>query len=219
MREPSSAITDSVVPEIPSLPSPSMYARTLEVTRLFASAPAPLALTAATPPPETAAEPEKTIASIACSAIAVILISPAASTLESSIQACTSAASKTPSGVQPIKFLARATPIETPTPATPPPPTAREAATIVASISELCLASMVKSPVVVTSLRARNAWTSVRITFVARAPAPLIATPATPPIAADTEAAIDKASMLAFSLATMVTSPLLAVTPPAMSLM
>ncbi len=52
----------------------------------------------------------------------------------------------------------------------------------------------------------------VRIEFVAVAPAPLIATPV-PPIATETEAAVLTAKMLADSLAEIVTSPSVTVTP------
>ena len=108
-----------------------------ETISFSAIAPAPLALSAAIPATATAAEPDRTIALMDCSALAVIERSPAASMLLSLDLAPVVEASPVPSGRTPIKFLAMEIPTETPAPATPPPPAATLSARTFASMAEV----------------------------------------------------------------------------------
>ena len=125
--------------------------------------------------------------------------SPAALMLLSFDQAAVTDGFSVPSGNTPMKFFAVDVPTEMPTPTPIPPPTAVLVAKILASILELWVASITTFAALFVSLPSRNARVSVRITLVDTAPAPLIAMPAMPATAAETEAAADKASMIASS--------------------
>ena len=66
--------------------------------------------------------------------------------------ACTSAPSRVPLNVQPIKFCARAAPIDAPTPTLPPIARENAALMTVASIDAVLLASMSMLPELVRTL-------------------------------------------------------------------
>jgi hypothetical protein len=101
--------------------------------------------TPATPPKPTAADPAITTELMVWLDKEVRLRSPSAMTLVLSRNASTWTGVSVPSGVQPMKLRATETPIEAPTPATPPPPIASEAATTVDEIFEVLAALIVTS--------------------------------------------------------------------------
>ena len=74
----STAVTDTLVPEMPRPASPSISADTCVVMRLSATAPAPLAPMAKRPPPAMATEPARMKASIDCSPEAATVTAPEA---------------------------------------------------------------------------------------------------------------------------------------------
>ena len=84
-----------------------------------------------------------------------------------------------------------AMPIDAPTPAVLPPPTARDAATTVEKILDRLSADKSTSVWVVMTLSAMSALTRLRTTFWATAPAPATATPAVLPKPADSAAAAE----------------------------
>ena len=92
-----------------------------------------------------------------------------------------------------MKFRETEAPIETPAPATPPTPMATDAAATVATIVEAFVAESVTLFDWTISLETSSAVVELRMTFVATAPAPLIAPPKTPPKPAAREAATTRA--------------------------
>ena len=102
---------------------------------------------------------------------------------------------RVPSASQPMKFSAIDTPMEAPTPALPPPPSATAAAAMVALMAARLVASTVTSAAR-NVLLSTAATVDVRMTLVARAPAPLTATPAVAPNPAAIEAAAARAVMV-----------------------
>src|SRR5262249_15310833 len=139
--------------------------------------------------------PANTSELICCSATDVRLRSPTAFTLVFVSVADTAVRTAVSSGVQPMKFRATATPIETPTPAPlpKPTPTAMDAATTTDEMVELLEPARRTSPALWRALFWPNAFTLVRITFCATAPAPATAMPANSPTPTARDAATDTA--------------------------
>ena len=178
----------------PLASSPSTKALMFVAILLVADTPAPLTPTPPVLPPAIAAEPASTSASIVAWLAAVMPRLPVVTMLEFRAKAWTSAGERLPARSQPIMFSAIDTPIEAPTPAFPPMPTATAAAATVALISAVLSAVIETLPACDTVLLSTKALVRVRVTFRDRAPAPLTASPPfKPPIPAASDAAIDRA--------------------------
>ena len=91
-----------------------------------------------------------------------------------------------------MKFLARATPTEAPTPAVPPTPTPTDAAMTPALMAAAFCASMITSSNAESTLVCAYALVMVWMKLAASAPAPLTAIPAVPPIPTASDAAAVK---------------------------
>ena len=106
-----------------------------------------------------------------------------------------------------MKFRDSAAPIETPTPPVVPTPTANETATTVALIDEVSVAVRLTLSALTSLLKSLCALVLLRMILVDSAPAPLRAMPVAPAIAAEADAAVDSAFMVAASPATREMAP------------
>ena len=95
IAEESSAVIEALAAVIEPVPLPSTYAFTLVAILFCAKTPAPLTPMPVEPPPETAAAPATTIASMVWIAIAETVSAPVALMLEFFTNACSSAESDT----------------------------------------------------------------------------------------------------------------------------
>ena len=129
------AFTPLSIPVAPVRLSPSMSAWISVEIRFVPEVPAPLAETP-TAPALRAADPEKTRALISARSLAKTLRLPPEFTPELIIPARISDGDSSLLSIQPIRFSAVATPIDTPTALNPPDPKATEAAITLASILE-----------------------------------------------------------------------------------
>ena len=193
--------------------SPSINASTLLATWLTASEPEPPAAPLNFLDAAMAAEAATTVALMVSVATAVALNAPPITRLEflTYARVCPEVGDAPNAGSQPMKLRANAAPIATPTPAVSrPTPTDSDAPTIIAVMCESLDAVTDTPPVSVP--RTRLSWIEalalVRMIFVASAPAPLNATPASLLKPAANEAATAVAVIVASSMTTAENDPL-----------